>query len=121
MHTTIARSFTFEAAHTLSWHKGKCARLHGHSYRFEIEIAGDLDDHSIIVDFDALVPFVTAHVLDIYDHRLLNDFLENPTTEHIASDIFHRLDTAWKTDGLRGILAAVTVWETVDSRATVRI
>ena len=29
----IFKEFTFEAAHQLPWHAGKCAGLHGHGYR----------------------------------------------------------------------------------------
>jgi len=36
MRTLVTRSFTFEAAHQLPWHPGKCRDLHGHGYRLEV-------------------------------------------------------------------------------------
>ena len=45
MSTRLERSYRFEAAHFLpkvpAGHK--CARMHGHSYRIEIAIEGELD------------------------------------------------------------------------------
>ena len=42
----IYREFTFEAAHRLPQVPAghKCARLHGHSYRVEIHLRGDVDE-----------------------------------------------------------------------------
>ena len=42
----IFREFTFEAAHRLTHvpEGHKCARLHGHSYRVEIHVAGPVGD-----------------------------------------------------------------------------
>jgi 6-pyruvoyltetrahydropterin/6-carboxytetrahydropterin synthase len=40
--TVITKEFWFEAAHMLPYHDGKCARLHGHSYRCEVDINGDI-------------------------------------------------------------------------------
>lgn len=40
----IGKSFTFEAAHRLQNHGGKCRNLHGHSYRVEIAIQGELQE-----------------------------------------------------------------------------
>ena len=37
----IGKTFTFEAAHRLQRHDGKCHKLHGHSYRVDITIEGD--------------------------------------------------------------------------------
>lgn len=39
-HTTIGKTFTFEAAHHLEHHRGKCRRPHGHSYKLEVMVTG---------------------------------------------------------------------------------
>src|SRR5260370_5755842 len=36
----IRKSFTFEAAHVLPHHPGKCSTLHGHSYRLDVALEG---------------------------------------------------------------------------------
>ena len=56
--TMITRCFSFEAAHQLPNHKGKCANLHGHSYKLEITVARkgeDIDDERcMVIDFGDL-------------------------------------------------------------------
>jgi len=84
----ITRDFTFEAAHYLpNVAEGhKCGRMHGHSYRLTVAVAGDIDRRTgWVVDFaeiDAAVkPFVA-----LLDHQTLNHVggLDNPTSENIA-------------------------------------
>jgi 6-pyruvoyltetrahydropterin/6-carboxytetrahydropterin synthase len=120
MTTTISKTFAFEAAHTLPWHKGKCSRMHGHSYRFTVELAGEVDRNGIIIDFDELVPLISTEILDAFDHRYLNDLMENPTAERIAAEIFRRLADAWQRESKPGRISAITVWETAENAATAR-
>ena len=50
----IFREFTFEAAHRLPGVPAshKCSRLHGHSFRLEIHVAGDVEPASgMVMDF----------------------------------------------------------------------
>jgi len=91
----IFREFTFEAAHRLpnvpDGHK--CARLHGHSYRVEVHVSGDVGAMSgWVMDFaDIKAAFVP--LADQLDHRYLNEVpgLENPTSEVLARWIWLRL------------------------------
>ena len=95
----------FEAAHRIPGHRGKCAVLHGHSYRVEAEFAGEeLDALGMVADFADLRAALTE-VLP--DHTCLNDVLPCPTTaEGISRWIFEQLRE-------RGLpVSAVTVWET---------
>ena len=66
----IFREFTFEAAHRLihvpDGHK--CARLHGHSYRVEIRVAGPVGEQTgWVMDFadlnEAFRPFYVRTLL----------------------------------------------------------
>ena len=109
MRTRITRSFDFEAAHVLPWHPGKCRRLHGHNYRFEVTVEGPLDERGVVLDFDDLKQVVKAEILDRYDHRFLNDFFDNPTAELVAHDVWKRLEAAGLT------VVRVRLWETADS------
>jgi 6-pyruvoyltetrahydropterin/6-carboxytetrahydropterin synthase len=102
----VTRSFRFEAAHQLPWHEGKCKHLHGHSYRLEVSVEGPLNEHGIVVDFADLKRVVKAEVIDRFDHRYLNDIVDNPTAEVLAQSIWKSLEAA----GLA--LAAVRLWET---------
>lgn len=94
----IFKEFTFEAAHRLpnvpNGHK--CARLHGHSYRVEIHVRGEVGEHTgWVMDFhDIKDAFAPVH--DQLDHRYLNEVegLENPTSEVLARWIWERLTEA---------------------------
>jgi 6-pyruvoyltetrahydropterin/6-carboxytetrahydropterin synthase len=107
--TRVTRSFTFEAAHQLPWHDGRCRNLHGHGYRLEVTVEGPVDANGVVVDFDDLKVAVQREVVDRYDHAYLNDLLDNPTAELLAADAWKRLEGA----GLA--LARLRLWETPSS------
>ncbi|HUP69589.1 MAG TPA: 6-carboxytetrahydropterin synthase QueD [Acidimicrobiales bacterium] len=109
MRTRVTRSFTFDAAHELPWHTGKCRRLHGHTYRLEVTVEGPLDENGVVLDFDDLSSVVRREVVERFDHRFLNDLMENPTAELVAQASWKRLEAA----GLG--LVRLRLWETPDS------
>ena len=107
--TSVTCTFTFEAAHRLEWHTGKCRNLHGHSYRLDVTVAGGLDANGVVIDFDILHSVVTREVIDQWDHRDLNEVLDNPTAELLA----HR---AWELLTMGGLpVSAIRLWETPGS------
>lgn len=91
----IFREFTFEAAHRLPHvpEGHKCARLHGHSYRIEVRVGGEVGEQSgWVVDFAEIsAAFKPLHA--VLDHHYLNEVpgLENPTSEVLAKWIWDRL------------------------------
>ena len=109
MRTRVTRAFTFDAAHDLPWHPGRCRNLHGHTYRLEVSVEGAIGEHGIVMDFADLDAVVRREVIDRLDHTYLNDLLDNPTAELIAGDIWKRLEST----GLP--LAGLKLWETPDS------
>lgn len=65
---TLKRQFELDAGHRLCEHDFECQNLHGHRYRFEIKVSGDVDDETgMIVDFAHL----KAPVMEAFDHNLL--------------------------------------------------
>jgi 6-pyruvoyltetrahydropterin/6-carboxytetrahydropterin synthase len=93
--TTIFTELAFEAAHRLPnvAPDHKCARLHGHSFRAEVHVRGDLDPTlGWVMDF-ADVRAAAEPVRQALDHRYLNEIegLENPTSEVLAAWIWERL------------------------------
>ena len=107
--TRVTCTFAFEAAHRLDWHPGKCRNLHGHSYRLDVSVEGPLDAHGVVLDFDTLQDVVRTQVVDRWDHRYLNEVLDNPTAELLAQRAWELLTDA----GLD--IAALRLWETTDS------
>lgn len=111
----ITKRFMFEAAHELPWHSGKCKHLHGHSYKLEVTLEGELNDNGIVLDFDDLSIIVNEMIVKRYDHQYLNDFFSNPTAEMIARSIYHdiTLGIEKNADLFKGVtLAYVRLWET---------
>jgi 6-pyruvoyltetrahydropterin/6-carboxytetrahydropterin synthase len=91
----IYKEFTIEAAHLLpnvpDGHK--CKRLHGHSFRIEIHVGGDVDPElGWVMDFAQLKNSFKP-VFEQLDHHYLNDIegLENPTSENLARWVWDRL------------------------------
>lgn len=115
------KSFTFDAAHFLPNHKGKCANMHGHTYRLEVTVVrenGQLclngTDEGMVIDFADLKALVKAEVIDKMDHKILNDVLPFRTTaENIAAYIFEVLTDKLQSGGV--ILDRIKLWETPDS------
>jgi 6-pyruvoyltetrahydropterin/6-carboxytetrahydropterin synthase len=118
MSMRLERTYRFEAAHFLPrvppGHK--CARMHGHSYRIDVAIEGEVDnDRGWVMDFAEIDEQVTP-LVRLLDHQVLNEIegLSNPTSELLARWWWHRLVTL-----LPG-LCEVAVSETPTSRCVYR-
>lgn len=117
----LSHELRFEAAHFLPKAPPghKCRRLHGHSFRARVRVAGALDsERGWVIDFGALDRLL-APLHEQLDHRLLNDVegLENPTSEEIARWIWHRLDPLLAPEVA---LCEVSVEETCGSAVSYR-
>jgi len=72
----IAKEFTWEMGHRLSFHKGKCKNLHGHSYKCLIELTGDPDANGMVLDYFDMKTIIEP-ILDNLDHAFMvyeNDY-----------------------------------------------
>ena len=98
----VRREYRFEASHQLPRHPAKCRRLHGHSYRFIIEVEGAIEAvQGMVIDFFDLDDIGERRVIARLDHRHIHDYLENPTAEWIAVWIYRQL--AGEVPGLRSV------------------
>jgi len=99
----------FDAAHELIGYEGKCAELHGHTWKVEVFIVGEkLDDLGILLDFDILKEKL-GKTIERLDHKFLNDIKEigNPTCENLSKYIFETLKELPKHIKLE----KVRIWE----------
>lgn len=77
MKLRVTKIFELETAHALWGYDGKCANIHGHSYKLTISITGPIiQDNSavkngMIIDFTDLKKIVKGAVIDEFDHALL--------------------------------------------------
>ena len=119
MPVALTKTFRFEAAHFLpTFAEGhKCRRMHGHSFRVEIKVKGEIDPVSgILVDFGD-IKAVVKPIIDGLDHYCLNELgkernealLLNPTSENLAKWLFRTIKPKLK------ILSSIVVHETCTS------
>ena len=87
----IGKTFTFEAAHWLPGHTGKCNALHGHTWTVEVELKGDVDSNTgMVIDFH-YVSREVENALNSFDHTTINKQISNPTCENIVSFLWEAL------------------------------
>lgn len=74
---TVGKIFSFDSSHQLIGHCGKCANLHGHTYKLEVMLKGQphqvigSSDEGFVVDFYKLKTAVNELIVDKMDHAFL--------------------------------------------------
>ena len=116
----VTKLFEFEACHHLPHYDGACHNIHGHSYKLEVTVSGQVSKNEndpkcgMIIDFKDLKAIVKSVAVDKYDHSNLNEFFPNPTAEimvkQIAVDIMSKLPQ-------EVYLMSCKLWETSTSYA----
>ncbi len=114
MFVRLSKTFHFEAAHDLPTFPSahKCRRLHGHSFRFDVIVQGEVDPtQGYLVDYGDIKAAAGPLVARL-DHYYLNEVegLENPTSEVLAKWLWDRLQPRLP------MLAGIIVYETCTSR-----
>jgi len=114
MRARLIKDFRFESAQTLPkvpvGHK--CGQMHGHSFKVEIAIDGEVDPETGWIYDHARISRAMDPLLEMLDHAYLNDLpgLENPTIELMAAWFWGHLEPQ-----LPG-LAQITIHETPSAR-----
>lgn len=109
MRVTVSRKAHFNAAHRLyrkDWSMeknqaifGKCnnPNFHGHNYDLTVSVTGAVDQETgYVMDTKVLSDLIKEHIEEAFDHKNLNEDVPefkdlNPTAEHIAYIIWHKL------------------------------
>jgi len=89
---SIRKEFEFHAAHHLPNHQGKCANLHGHTYKLFVTLKDGIINEpnhpaeGMVVDFGDLKKVVNSLIIDYVDHQNLDDILTfKSTAENMAA------------------------------------
>lgn len=95
-YATIAKRFTFDAAHMLGHlpNDHPCSRLHGHTYGLELVLTGPVNPKTgFVVDYADIATAYNERVHSVLDHRFLNEVedLAVSSTEILAMWCFSRL------------------------------
>lgn len=94
----ISKDFSFEAAHRLQNHDGKCRGLHGHSYRVRVTAKGkNLQDSGpgkgMLIDFSALSVW-WRKIGSMLDHRVILE-LGDPLVAALSPHVDNLFTVAW--------------------------
>lgn len=113
MKVRLTKTFRFEAAHDLpTFPEGhKCRRLHGHSFRFDVAVEGEVDEAmGYLIDYGELKRVVNP-IVTLLDHHYLNEIpgLENSTSENLSRWLWNKIKPSLP------LLTKVTVYETCTS------
>ena len=77
MTTTIKRFVETDTGHRVHNHKSKCKHMHGHRYRWEAVIEGDIiqtsgvSDEGMLMDFSDISEILEKHIHDVVDHSFI--------------------------------------------------
>lgn len=139
MKQTIVRQGHFEACHRLVNHKGNCANLHGHSYKYELEISYDISEikeKGYLLDFGDIKEHYEGAIDKFFDHSAIFNFADvnliaaaketnkpekllilsgEPTVERISLIILELLRQISIIKKLP-MVTAITLWETAKCR-----
>ena len=93
----VYRTFRFHAARYLPKLSDThiCKQTHGHTFNLTVYIEGQINDKDgFIIDFFDIDKIVKNSILNIIDHKLLNDIdnLANPTSEYLCKWIWEKLE-----------------------------
>ena len=77
MATRIRRWVETDTGHRVPNHKSKCRHMHGHRYRWEAELEGDVvtlggvSDEGMLMDFSDVSAILNEYIHDVVDHAFI--------------------------------------------------
>jgi 6-pyruvoyltetrahydropterin/6-carboxytetrahydropterin synthase len=111
---TVSKTMSFASAHRLPFYNGKCYNWHGHEWKVKVSIKKRIDlESGMVFDFSELKKVMSKHIIELLDHNVLNNYVENPTAENLLLWIWKQLVFKAKLEGVESI----SIWESPDSVA----
>jgi len=137
----VVKQIEWEMGHRLLNHNSKCRNPHGHHYRLELSLQGEINstkdqsNEGMVIDFGDIKIILVKQILDIVDHAfmvwdkdqiLMKFYKENPDLKHIIVPftttaenmvlwIYDRLNPAIKKTSKNTKIKSVKLWETPTS------
>ena len=77
MTTSIRRWVETDTGHRVPNHKSKCKHMHGHRYRWEAEVEGDVvieqgvSEEGMLIDFSDVSKILNEKIHDVVDHAFI--------------------------------------------------
>ena len=140
----IVKIIQWDMGHRVLNHRSVCKGLHGHRYKAEICVSGDLvsdinvSEEGMVVDFADIKKISKDFIQEKLDHAFmvwekdeeLLSFFKNsnghkpvivpftPTAENVASYVFHEIQDKFQDKYKTGLkLHSIKLWETPTSYA----
>lgn len=129
MKMLVTTKLNFEAAHLLNlqecseevnkqWY-GKCRNLHGHNYKLLVTVEGNVKKNGMVINFVNLKEIIRKKIIDIYDHTMINEMMEEvPTAENMVLIFWEKLENEFKSFDAN--LYEIKLYETDNSFVTIR-
>ena len=115
---SVTKIFTFDSAHNLLNYEGICKNLHGHTYKLELTVTGEINEIGMVCDFTELSSLVKENIIKKLDHKYLNQvFNFNPTCEMMVKWIWDECNRMFS--GKEYKIKKIVLWETPTSFATI--
>ncbi|MCP4214182.1 MAG: 6-carboxytetrahydropterin synthase [bacterium] len=99
----------FSSAHFLDYYKGKCEKMHGHTFQVEVYFKVEkLDKSGIAIDFTELKNYLKEA---LPDHKVLNELYDfSPSAENLSKHFYFQMREKYP-------VTKVIVWESENAGA----
>ncbi len=100
----------FSSAHFIENYKGKCEKMHGHTFKIEVHFEVDkLDNSGIAIDF-AIIKEYLKSILP--DHEVLNEIYDfSPSAENLSEFFYNKIRESFP-------VSRVIIWESETAAAS---
>jgi len=132
MRAKLYKETSFDASHRLLYYVGKCNQLHGHHWKVEVWVEGEVDEKTqIVVDYNTI-----KQVIERFDHMVILNKKDplvmclekyqsviqvngDPTSELLADHIKNILENDSDFKRADAKVTKIRVWESLTSCAEI--